>query len=197
MLPRPNLDYPVTREFPSKFSTAAFLGATVVVIFLVVINVALVGYNTVTQFSSDFNVTQHFWYDIFIPSIAQTTPGTLCDARLLQLGDTVTTNYTLFQYVVALIDQPNAGDAGLSYRGWTLENCDIAALFFNADGSTFSIDYTALVACRATDVQVAAGNDFEITLRADWSQSLLQGKYTSLLGVQLALRTSARVQQRP
>ncbi|KAF8192657.1 hypothetical protein K438DRAFT_2017864 [Mycena galopus ATCC 62051] len=187
MLPRPNLDYPVTRAFPSTFSTAAFLSATVVIIFLVVINVALVGYNTVTQFNSDFNVTQHFWYDIFIPSVAQTTPGTLCDPRLVQLGDTVTTNYTLFQYTVALIDQPNAGDAGLSYRGWTLENCDITTLFFNADGWTFSIDHTALVVCQAPDAQ-AAGNGSEITLRADWSQSFLQGEYTSLLGVQLVLK---------
>jgi hypothetical protein len=150
----------------------------------------LAGYETVTHFDSDFNVTQKLWYHRFIPSMAQSKPGTLCDPRLLGLGDTLTTNYTMFQYSMAAIDTPNAGDSGFAYHGWTLENCDITSLWVNADANTFIIDYTALVTCKADAFQILGGNDFEITARADWSESVLAGKYTSLLGAQKASKNS-------
>ncbi|KAJ7059644.1 hypothetical protein C8F01DRAFT_1059039 [Mycena amicta] len=187
-LPRPTLTYPVTREYPASFSLAAYGGAVVVIAFLIVINVALTGYETVSVFSSDFNMTQHFWYDHFLPSFARsdTTPGNLCTARLLGLGDTVTTNYSLFQYTIASIDTPNAGDSGLAYTGWTLDDCDVTALYINVVGQTLTGDYTALVTCAAT-----AQRNASFTLRADWSQSTLLGKYTSILGVKQASLTRA------
>jgi hypothetical protein len=146
----------------------------------------LAGYETVTHFDSDFNVTQRFWYDRFIPFMAKSRPGSLCDPRLWGLGDTFTTNYTMFQYSIALIDTANAGDSGFAYEGWTLDNCDITSLFFNADGNTLLIDYTALVTCKADAAQILGGNDFQITARTDWSMSFLAGKYVTLLGAQQA-----------
>ncbi|KAJ7205472.1 hypothetical protein GGX14DRAFT_500612 [Mycena pura] len=185
----PRLNYPVTRSFPGViFSTAAFAGAGVILVFLFVINTALAGYETVTGFDSDFNVTQHLWYDAFLPSVAKTKPGTLCDARLLGLGDTITTNYTMFQYTISAIDTANAGDSGFSYQGWTLENCDITSLYVNGNAQTFIIDYTALITCKADANQILSGNDFSISARTDWSESLLAGSSGSPLGAQKALR---------
>ncbi|KAJ7477556.1 hypothetical protein FB451DRAFT_1032996 [Mycena latifolia] len=181
------LEYPITRTFPGRiFSLVTIIGAIVVLVILTVLNVALVGYETITHFDSDFNVTQRLWYDRFIPFMAKSRPGALCDPSLWGLGDTFTTNYTMFQYSIALIDIANAGDSGFAYEGWTLDNCDITSLYVNADGKTLIIDYTALVTCKADAAQTLGGNDFQITVRTDWSLSFLAGKYVTLLGAQKA-----------
>jgi hypothetical protein len=80
-----------------------------------------------------------------------------------------------------------AGDSGFSHQGWTLDNCDITSLYMNTDAGTFIMDYTALINCKADAWQMLGGNTFEITACADRSESLLAGKYGSLLGVQMAL----------
>ncbi|KAF7292679.1 hypothetical protein MIND_01166100 [Mycena indigotica] len=191
-LPRPTLSYPVTREFPASYALAAYIGSTIVLAFLVVINVALVGYETVSVFSSDFNITDHFWYDRLLPSFARSdgAPGSLCAARLIGLGDTVATNYSLFQYTVAAIDTPNAGDSGLAYTGWTLDDCDVTALYVNIVGQTLTSDFTAIVTCFAT-----GDKNSSYTLRADWSQSALVGKYTSILGAKSASPTPGQARE--
>ncbi|KAJ6563126.1 hypothetical protein DFH09DRAFT_1478117 [Mycena vulgaris] len=182
-----SLEYPITRTFPGRvFSSVTIIGALVVLVILTVLNVALAGYETVTHFDSDFNVTQTLWYDRFIPFMIKSRPGSLCDPRLWGLGDTFTTNYTIFQYSIASIDTANAGNSGFAYEGWTLDNCDITSLYVNADGQTLIIDYTALVTCKADAAQILGGNDFQITARTDWSLSFLAGKYVTLLGVQKA-----------
>ncbi|KAJ7729473.1 hypothetical protein B0H16DRAFT_1330407 [Mycena metata] len=184
----PSLGYPVTRDFPGQvFAPAAFTGAIIALVFLVIINAASAGYETVSEFNADFNVTRTHWFNQHLPFLVP-KPGTLCDPRLLGLGDTITTNYTLFQYTIASIDLPNIDGSGLSYRGWTLDNCDITSLFVNADANTFVMDFTALVSCRADEAQILTGNDYQITARTDWQESTLSGKYTSLLGAQKALK---------
>ncbi|KAJ7880015.1 hypothetical protein B0H14DRAFT_2341176, partial [Mycena olivaceomarginata] len=160
----------------------AILGAIVGLAFLVTLNAALAGYETVTAFDSDFNVTQTHWFDRFTPSLVRKS-GTLCDPRLLALGETFNTNYTLFQYLIASIDVPNTGDSGLSYKGWTLDNCDITSLYVNADNCTVNMDLTAIVSCWADGTQVLQGNNYE-------SESTLSGKYNSLLGAQKAVKKS-------
>jgi len=132
-------------------------------------------------------VTETHWFNRYIPPLIP-KPGTLCDPRLLGLGDTFTTNYALFQYTMASVDIPNAGISGLSYKGWTLDNCDITSLYVNADAHTFVMDFTAIVSCRADGTQILQGTNYEITARTDWSQSTLSGKYGSLLGAQRALK---------
>ncbi|KAJ7785169.1 hypothetical protein DFH07DRAFT_873058 [Mycena maculata] len=185
------LEYPITRAYPwPLFAPVAFGGAFIVLVFLTVINVALAGYDIVPGFDSNFNVTQSHWYDRFLPSVALTKPGSLCDPRLLGLGDTITTNNTLFQYTIAAIDIPNAGDSGFSYQGWTLDNCDITSLYVNGNAQTFVIDFTAVVFCKADALEIAQGNNYQVTARADWSESTLPGIYGQLLGVQKALKNT-------
>ncbi|KAF7350314.1 hypothetical protein MVEN_01335700 [Mycena venus] len=101
--------------------------------------------------------------------------GTLCDSRVFNLGDTFTTNYTLFQYNIASVVGANAGDSGISYTGWTLEDCDITSLYIHGDANAYTIDYTAVVECR---------NDaYSFSARTDFSLSSLVGKYSQFLGV--------------
>ncbi|KAJ7654559.1 hypothetical protein DFH06DRAFT_1092796 [Mycena polygramma] len=184
----PTFEYPITRSFPGRwFAPAAFTGAVVALVLLATINAASAGYETVTGFDSDFNVTQVHWFSRIVPALVP-KPGTLCDPRLLGLGDTIITNNTLFQYTVASIDKPNAGKSGLAYKGWTLDNCDITSLYVNGNADTFVIDFTALISCRADGLQIAQGNNYQITARTDWSESTLDGKYGSLLGAQRAAK---------
>ena len=86
--------------------------------------VALVGYDPTTVFQSNFNATQTFWFDRFLPSIAQ-TPGTLCDTQVFNAGDTIVTNRSLFDWDVQAVYQPNAAESGFSYSGETLDHCDV------------------------------------------------------------------------
>jgi hypothetical protein len=94
------------------------------------------------------------------------------------VGDALTTNYTLFQYTLAYITKANAGDSGVSYTGATLEHCDVTSIYLTGDLNSWAIDYTALVTCRT--------DDYEFAARADFTVSKLAGKYTPLLGVQIA-----------
>jgi hypothetical protein len=98
----------------------------------------------------------------------------------LGLGDTITTNYSTFQYTIASVNTANVGDSSFLYQGWILDNCDITSLYVNGDSNTFMIDYTALVTCRADEAQRLQGIDFEITARADFTESTLSGKYGTL-----------------
>ncbi|KAJ6529125.1 hypothetical protein DFH09DRAFT_1045264 [Mycena vulgaris] len=176
----PSIDYPLTRPFPGRFfAPVAYLGAIIALGFLTSVNVALTGYETITIFKSDYNVTQTFWYEHYLPSLAQ-KPGTLCDTRVFNLGDTFTTNYTLFRYNIASVVAANAGDSGISYKGRTLEDCDITSLYLHGDISTFSIDYTAVIACRS--------EAYEFSARTDFSLSSVAGKYNALLGVERSLK---------
>ncbi|KAJ7465493.1 hypothetical protein FB451DRAFT_1261881 [Mycena latifolia] len=162
--PMPSLEYPLTRAFPGRlFAPVAFAGAFIVLVSLATINrgqgeTALAGYETITGFDSDFNVTQSHWFNKFLPVQARKA-GTLCDPRLLS---------------------------------WTLDNCDITSLYVNGDANTFVIDSTVIVSCRADDAQISQGDNYEITLRTDWPQSTLAGKYGSLLGVQKALKNRGK-----
>ncbi|KAJ6606090.1 hypothetical protein DFH09DRAFT_966260 [Mycena vulgaris] len=196
MRPILSLDYPVTRTYPGRFfAPAAFGGALVVLLLLAIINAALAGYETVTGFDSNFNVTQTQWFHRFLPSAAKSKPGTLCDPRLLGLGDTITTNYSMFQYTIASVNTANAGDSSFLYQGWILDNCDITSLYVNANANTFMIDYTALVTCRANEAQIRQGIDFEITARADFTESTLSGKYGTLFRDQKASKKAGKFNQ--
>ncbi|KAK7055397.1 hypothetical protein R3P38DRAFT_1355361 [Favolaschia claudopus] len=170
------LEYPLTRNFPGKyFSTAAFAGAIVLLVFLTTINVVLTGYETITVFRSDYNVTQSFWYDKYMPSQVPKA-GTLCDSRFFNLGDTFTTNNTLFKYNIDSIVNANAGDSGITYKGETLDHCDVTSIYLNADALQHTIDYTAVIECRT--------DEYSFSARTDFSLSTLAGKYNRLLGVQ-------------
>ena len=101
--------------------------------------VALVGYDLTTVFQANFNVTQTFWFDRFIPFIAQ-TPGTLCDTRVFNVGESMVTNSSLFEWKVQAVYQPNAAESGFSYRGETLDHCDITQVALNGDIRTWTVE---------------------------------------------------------
>jgi hypothetical protein len=135
LLKFPPLEYPITRRFGSVWLTSlAYVLGFLAIIILTIANgqsmlhsvccrqliisltVALVGYDLTTVFQSNFNVTQTFWFDHFISFIAQ-RPGTLCDTHVFNVGESMVTNSSLFEWKVQAVYQPNAAESGFSYRG--------------------------------------------------------------------------------
>jgi hypothetical protein len=134
--------------------------------------VALVGYETVTVFQPDFNATQSFWYHRF--GLGISAPGTLCDPRDFNSGDTFTTNYSLFEW--NLVTVANDSSRSLVYRGSTLETCDVIALYMDAHLQPRSADLTAVITCDDVD-------GFHLLATTSFSVGLLSGKYSPpLLG---------------
>ncbi|KAF6759926.1 hypothetical protein DFP72DRAFT_1063659 [Ephemerocybe angulata] len=151
----PLLEYPITRPFDSPwFSVVAYTVGLITIVILSVVNVALVGYDPVSVFRSDFNSTERYWFDKFTPSFAsRSQPGKQCDAHVFNVGDSLITNSSLFDWKVEAVYKPNAGEAGVSYRGSTLEMCDIVGLSVLTDLNTWTVDGEVMMYCGAPDAK--------------------------------------------
>jgi hypothetical protein len=136
------------------------------------ITAALVEYETITVFRPDFNASQSFWFHRL--GIGIQAPGTLCDPRGFNVGDSFTTNYSLFNWNLVTI--ANDSSRSLVYKGTTLESCDITGVYMDAHMQTRSADLTAVITCDDVD-----GTEFIAT--TSFSVTLLSGKYSPpLLG---------------
>ncbi|KIK10071.1 hypothetical protein K443DRAFT_138164 [Laccaria amethystina LaAM-08-1] len=172
------LDYPITRSFPQGwrwFTPLSFVGAFIALVFLCTINVALTGYETVTVFQSDFNATQSFWYNKYMP-FRVSTPGTLCDPHVFNVGDPFTTNYTFFEWTIDSITRANAGNSGISYKGDTLNGCDVSSIYGDGDLRTWSVAFTVVIQCQQAIL-------YEIRAKTSFTISFLPGIYSPLLGM--------------
>ncbi|KAF8150752.1 hypothetical protein B0H34DRAFT_151036 [Crassisporium funariophilum] len=170
-----SLDYTITRPFQWRWlGPVSFVGACIAIVLLTVLNVALVGYETITVFQSDFNVTQSFWYDTFMP-YRKPEPGTLCDTRVFNIGDAFATTYSVFEWKVQSIERPNAGISGVAYNGTTLTDCDVSAVYITGDLRTWSIDVSAVVSCKSN-------GKFDISATTSFTLSSLPGTQAPLLG---------------
>jgi len=174
------LDYPITRSFSWRwFSPISLAGSFIIIVFLSVVNTALTGYETVTVFESDFNVTQSHWFNNGFLSFHQPKPGTLCDTHVFNVGDPLTTNYSFFQWSMDSIIQPNAGQSGISYGGTPLTFCDVTSVYLDGNILSWSMDFTVISSC-------VDANLFNVTARASFSMGLLPGRYSPLLGLRVA-----------
>ena len=191
-----SLDYPITRSFSWRwFAPASLAGSFVVIVFLSVINsnhnlstppfqsityffstAALTGYETVTVFTSDFNSSQTFWFDRFLP-FYEPKPGTLCEGRIFNVGDPFTTNYSYFQWNIDSVLVPNAGQSGILYSGDPLTFCDMTSIYVDGSLLSWSIDITVISSC-------VDPNLFNVTTRTSFSIGDLAGRYSPLLGLQ-------------
>ena len=136
---------------------------------------ALTGYETITTFESDFNITQSFWYDRFLPGGGSRT-GTLCDPHGFNIGDSLTTNYSIFQWDLVSVAKSNYSRGSLIYSGSTLESCDLSALYVNGGFQGYGSDFVAVVACQ--DV-----GGFSLLIKTSFPMTNLTGKHSaSLLG---------------
>jgi hypothetical protein len=138
-------------------------------IFCIVV-VALTGYETVTTLVDDFNTTQRFWYDPFLPGRGP-QPGTLCDPHELNVGDSFITNSSLFEWkLVTIGTNPKNTTRNIVYKGSTLESCDINAIYMTADLRTRTTDTIAVITCQDVD-------GFEFLAKTSYQMTFLAGSY--------------------
>ena len=140
---------------------------------------ALTGYQTITVFQSNFNATQTLWFNKFIP-FRNPQPGTLCESHVFNVGDPLTTNYSFFQWNIASILRPNAGESGISYSGAPLTFCDVTSVFIDGSLISWTMDFTVISSC-------VDGDLFNVTASTSFSASLLPGRYSQLVGLERVL----------
>ncbi|KAF8150753.1 hypothetical protein B0H34DRAFT_150986 [Crassisporium funariophilum] len=170
------MEYPVTRKFKWRwFTPISLLGACLVIAILSVVNLILTGYETITSFQSDFNVTQPMWYDRVMP-FRHHKPGTLCDRRVFNVGDSFTTDYAFFQWSIDSILKPNAGSSGILYSGVPLTFCDVTSVYVDGSMQSWSIDFTVIATCKRAGL-------FQLTGKTSFTMGLLAGRYSPLLGL--------------
>lgn len=180
-----SLDYPVTRSFQWRWlGPLSFVGACIAILLLTVLNVALVGYETITIFSADFNTTQSFWYDTFMP-YRKPAPGAICDSHVFNVGDTFTTNYTIFAWSIQSIEKANAGASGVSYNGTQLTNCDVTWIYVSGDLRTWSIDFSVVMSCKDAGM-------FDVSASTSFTISSLPGILAPLLGYSRSVNREAK-----
>ena len=124
------------------------------------------------MFRSDYGTRQTHWYDSF-----QTKePAPLCDTRVFNVGDALTTNYTLFAWTLDSITLANAGNSGFAYNGTTLTDCDISSLVITGDQRSWTVSFVVLISC-------SKNQEYGITETTRFSFSSLPGSYSPLLGM--------------
>ena len=103
-------------------------------------------------------------------------PGTLCDPHVFNTGDPFTTNYAFFEWTVESIIQANAGNSGLSYKGETLNGCDVSSIYMDGDLRTWSVAFTVVLQCQHENL-------YKISAKTSFTISFLPGRNSPLLGM--------------
>ena len=134
--------------------------------------VAIVGYEPSVILSSNFNETQSFWFH----SVASPPkPGTLCARRVFNVGESIVTNASLFEWKIVAITRPNAGKSSVAYDGAALDNCDIVQLSSYGDLRTWTLGTTVYVACRGSDgLEVVASTTLTFSSLPGYRSPLLR-----------------------
>ncbi|KAG9027901.1 hypothetical protein FRB95_007063 [Tulasnella sp. JGI-2019a] len=159
----PRLSYPVTRDFQWRmFNAIVYAGIVLVLVILVPLNIALVGYQVVSNLNPDYEVTQSHWYDRFTPSRFRSSQS-LCDPHPFATGDSFVTNRTIFDWNIKNLQTTSVtGNHGITYAGITLDECDIVFMGVDANLMTQATTFKATVACMG-DFQIYATTSFIAT----------------------------------
>ncbi|KAG8992679.1 hypothetical protein FRB94_011390 [Tulasnella sp. JGI-2019a] len=171
-LPRlPRFSYNVTRDFQGRwFAPLVIIGIIAVLGILIPLNFALTGYETVSVVQSNFSEVPDLWFWRFGN---KPPPGSLCEPRTLNIGDTFTTNYTVFTWTVeSIFDRPPLGlpvnDNSLAnlptvrYSGTNLDNCDVVNMRVEGSLQVASITFKAFVVCNDTDFPAMMSTAFTL-----------------------------------
>ncbi|KAJ3550661.1 hypothetical protein NMY22_g317 [Coprinellus aureogranulatus] len=126
--------------------------------------VAVVGYEPTTVFSDNFNVTHSFWFHKFIP---RPQPGTSCEPRVLNVGDSLLTNASIYEWKIVAIARPSAEKSSFAYHGMTLDSCDVEGFDFKLGVEPHTrpiMEVTAYASCMDIGATVAIETHFTTSL---------------------------------
>jgi hypothetical protein len=82
-------DYPLTRPVTlrSHFNVSILVLGVVYIVLITLINVAAVGYDSVSFISSSCNGTLTLWYDQFLPKTVLLPPSRTCQASAIKANE--------------------------------------------------------------------------------------------------------------
>ncbi|KAG9016973.1 hypothetical protein FRB93_009503 [Tulasnella sp. JGI-2019a] len=130
---------------------------------------ALTGFETITIAQGNFtNQPPHRWYN----SLGYASPETECDPHIFNVGDSFTTNYTLFTWTILSVydeapvgfNRTNLRKSSVAYNGTNLDNCDFATIRITADPSAWVATFMGTVVCNITY--------FPVVLSTTWTMNL-------------------------
>ncbi|KAF9527675.1 hypothetical protein CPB83DRAFT_836461 [Crepidotus variabilis] len=141
------IEYPITRQIHWRYITAlSYVGAFVVVVFLTILNVALVGYDTITVFESDYDAIQDLWFHRFLP-YGRPKPGTLCDPYLLSIGDHFKVQGKEMDWTTLSITAKES-NSKLAYTGTLVSSaCDVTRIAANISDYISPEDIYIILEC--------------------------------------------------
>jgi len=124
--------YPVTRQYPAKFTWIILAGGAVLITFFTFVAVAGNAYQLESYYTNDYNATiaNKTWYQRQAFSWA-TDMETTCQPALLTIGSDHTTTNQGFHYTIrSFLDEGNASSIPLtaSYRNGSLTDCQVREL---------------------------------------------------------------------
>ena len=124
--------YPVTRQYPAKFTWVILAGGAVLITFFTFVAVAGNAYQLESYYTNDYNATiaNKTWYQRQTFSWA-TDMETTCQPALLTIGSDHTTTNQGFHYTIeSFLHEGNASSIPLtaSYRNGSLTGCQVREL---------------------------------------------------------------------
>ncbi|KAG9038011.1 hypothetical protein FRB95_003404 [Tulasnella sp. JGI-2019a] len=146
-LPLPKQSYAITRQYPWKYFHQLLYGGTVLAFgFIVAVAFATQGYEPKPVLLSDYNATQHHWFNHFSP---KPKPGTLCDPHVFSLGDSFQTSHSTFSWMLDyILLRATTTDHGISYSGESLTGrCNVTQVEVWADLQSWTTEVTVTIGC--------------------------------------------------
>ncbi|KAF6758566.1 hypothetical protein DFP72DRAFT_844947 [Ephemerocybe angulata] len=134
----------------------------------------------ISVFRSDFNSTEEYWFDALTPSFAaRSKPGKQCDPHVFDVRDSLVTNSSLFDWKVDAVLKANAGESGFSYKGDTLDNCDVNQITLLVDLTAWSIEGEMVMNCGSLNDGGGTEDLVELAGVARFGVSVLSVKQTN------------------
>ncbi|KAJ1306308.1 hypothetical protein OPQ81_011007 [Rhizoctonia solani] len=165
----PALEYPVTRQYPWKWTTLTVcFCAGFVLVALGLFNFAAVGYNTQSSYYDEFQGSVGVeWKNKLNVKYTQRN-SVQCDPSNIVLGGTYRTNNAIFALNVESLRDPitTAPLGSANYSGDALDSCRVNRIYMMAEYATHEVKYRAQVACRNPSLFVNFTVDSVATIRA-------------------------------
>ncbi|KAG8870206.1 hypothetical protein FRB98_001779, partial [Tulasnella sp. 332] len=153
----PGASYPVTRNYRMhswwrQVYLALYVGGILAIGALIAVAYATQGYEPQAKLTSDYNVTQHFWYDAFGSRLSSRT---MCDPHVFSVGDTFQTSQGVFDWnIVSLLSEDSnpllMNTQGIDYIGRPLlpGMCALTGMRVAADLPALTVTTLATIRCQ-------------------------------------------------
>jgi hypothetical protein len=89
-MPLPTLDYPITKNFPARFSLIVIIAGVVWTSFITIAIVVAVGYEYVPEYSTTFNSSETLWYERHFKWIPWIPVTQICSPAEISVKESIT-----------------------------------------------------------------------------------------------------------